>query len=178
MSLGTRWAWLAVPLAAAALPGCASVADVAPEGADLAPIVVTLPSSDPSSNPSAVSVTGDESSPVTDLLADLDIDDQVGDGRSVVIESVDTDLPVVHIVIETRDGQVLGSDLRTAGLQPVTLRLDQPVPGPAKLVGRMLADDGDGILEIGADRPVIDEEGEQVAENFDYVFTQAQLTDD
>jgi len=137
-----------------------------------------LPSGSPSSGPSAGSVTGDDSSPVTDPAADLDIDDQVGDGRSVVIEAVDTDLRAVHIVIETRDGQILGSDLRTAGLQPVTLRLDQPVPGPAKLVGRMLADDGDGILEIGADRPVIDEEGEQVAENFDYVFTQAQLTDD
>jgi hypothetical protein len=111
-------------------------------------------------------------------LADLDIDDQVGNGRSVVIEAVDTDLPAVHIVIETRDGLVLGSDMRTAGLQPVTLRLNEPVPEPMELVGRMLADDGDGILELGADRPVIDDEGEQVAEDFDYVFTQAQLTDD
>ena len=42
----------------------------------------------------------------------------------------------------------------------------------------MLADDGDGILEVGVDRPVIDDEGEQVAEDFDYVFTQAQLADD
>ena len=170
MSLGTRWAWLAVPLAAAALAGCASVADVAPEGADLEPIVVTFPSSGVTPSPSAGSVT--------DPLADLDIDDQVGNGRSVVIEAVDTDLPAVHIVIETRDGLVLGSDMRTAGLQPVTLRLNEPVPEPMELVGRMLADDGDGILELGADRPVIDDEGEQVAEDFDYVFTQAQLTDD
>ena len=178
MSLGTRWAWLAVPLAAAALAGCASVADVAPEGADLEPIVVTFPSSGVTPSPSAGSVTDGESSSVTDPLADLDIDDQVGNGRSVVIEAVDTDLPAVYIVIETRDGLVLGSDMRTAGLQPVTLRLNEPVPEPMELVGRMLADDGDGILELGADRPVIDDEGEQVAEDFDYVFTQAQLTDD
>lgn len=177
MSPGMRWAWLAVPVATVVLAGCSSAADVAPEGADLAPIVVTLPSGSQSSS-SAMSVTGDESSSVTDPLADLDIDDQVGDGRSVVIESVDTDLPAVHIVIETREGIVLGSDLRTAGLQPVTLSLDQPVPEPTELVGRMLADDGDGILDVGADRPVIDDEGEQVAEDFDYVFTQAQLTDD
>jgi hypothetical protein len=111
-------------------------------------------------------------------LADLDIDDQVGDGRSVVIEAVDTDLRAVHIVIETRDGQILGSDLRTAGLQPVTLRLDQVVSEPTELVGRMLADDGDGILEVGVDRPVIDDEGEQVAEDFDYVFTPDDLADD
>ena len=178
MSLGTRWAWLAVPAAAVVLAGCSSVADVAPKGTDLAPIVVTFPSSGMTPSTSAGSVTGDESSPVTDLLADLDIDDQVGNGRSVVIEAVDTDLPAVHIVIETRDGLVLGSDMRTAGLQPVTLRLNEPVPEPMELVGRMLADDGDGILELGADRPVIDDEGEQVAEDFDYVFTQAQLTDD
>jgi hypothetical protein len=126
-----------------------------------------------------VSVTGgDEPSSVTDPLADLDIDDQVGDGRSVVIEAVDTDLRAVHIVIETRDGQILGSDLRTAGLQPVTLRLDQVVSEPTELVGRMLADDGDGILEVGVDRPVIDDEGEQVAEDFDYVFTPDDLADD
>jgi hypothetical protein len=173
MNLGTRLGWLAGPVAAVALAGCASAVDVAPKGADVEPIVVTLPTGEPSASPSAVSVTGgDEPSSVTDPLADLDIDDQVGDGRNVVIESVDTDLPAVHIVIETREGLVLGSDLRTAGLQPVTLRLDQPVPEPTELVGRMLADDGDGILEIGADRPVIDDEGEQVAEDFDYVFTQ------
>jgi hypothetical protein len=178
MSLGTGWVWLAVPATVTALAGCASAVDVAPEGADLTPIVVTLPSGSPSSGPSAGSVTGDDSSPVTDPAADLDIDDQVGDGRSVVIEAVDTDLRAVHIVIETRDGQILGSDLRTAGLQPVTLRLDQVVSEPTELVGRMLADDGDGILEVGVDRPVIDDEGEQVAEDFDYVFTPDDLADD
>lgn len=162
MSLGTGWVWLAVPATVTALAGCASAVDVAPEGADLTPIVVTLPSGSPSSDPAA----------------DLDIDDQVGDGRSVVIEAVDTDLRAVHIVIETRDGQILGSDLRTAGLQPVTLRLDQVVSEPTELVGRMLADDGDGILEVGVDRPVIDDEGEQVAEDFDYVFTPDDLADD
>ncbi len=157
---------------------CASVADTAPAGADLDPIVVAFPSSSGSSAPVAAPVTGDGPSRVTDPSADLDIDDQVGDGRSVVIEAVDTDLPAVHIVIETRDGVVLGSDLRTAGLQPVTLRLDEPVPGTAELVGRMLADDGDGILDVGADRPVIDDEGEQVAEDFDYVLTAAQPRND
>jgi hypothetical protein len=115
---------------------------------------------------------------VTDPRADLDIDDQVGDGFSVVIEAVDTDLPAVHIAIETADGVLLGSDLRTEGLQPVTVRLDQPVPGPMELVGRMLSDDGDGILELGVDRPVIDDEGEQVAEDFDYVFLTDDLRDD
>jgi hypothetical protein len=60
----------------------------------------------------------------------------------------------------------------------VTLRLDRPVPGPTELMGRMLADDGDGILELGVDRPVIDDEGEQVAEDFDYVFSPDQLADD
>jgi hypothetical protein len=174
-----RWVWFGVPVAAAMLTGCASAGGEAPADANLDPIVVTFPSSTVGSGTSpSGSVTDHASTSVTDPLADLDIDDQVGDGRSVVIEAVDTDLPAVHIVIETRDGLVLGSDLRTAGLQPVTLRLEQPVPEPTELVGRMLVDDGDGILEIGVDRPVIDDEGEQVAEDFDYVFTQAQLRDD
>jgi len=171
--------WLTVPVAVMALTGCASSADPVPEGADLAPIVV--PESNTATGQpltSTASVTEDEPSSVTDAMADIDIDDQVGDGRSVVIEAVDTDLPAVHIVIETRDGVVLGSDLRTAGLQPVTLRLEQPVPEPTELVGRMLADDGDGILEIGVDWPVIDDEGEPVAEDFDYVFSHDQLADD
>lgn len=178
MHQGLRCGWWVVPVAVVALAGCSSAPDVAPEGADLAPVMVSLPSVGPASSPPAVSVTGDGSSPVTDHLADLDIDDQVGGGLSVVVEAVDTDLPAVHVVIETRDGLVLGSDLRTAGLQLVTLRLDQRVPEPTELVGRMLADDGDGILEFGVDRPVIDGEGEQVAEDFDYVLTQAQSADD
>lgn len=149
-----------------------------PENVDLAPIVVANPDAESQpSVPSAASVIGDMS-PVTDARADLDIDDQSGDGRTVIIEAVDTDLPAVHIVIETRDGQILGSDLRTGGLQPVTLRLNQSVPEPMELMGRILVDDGDGILEIEIDRPVVDAEGEQVAENFDYVFAQEQLTDD
>lgn len=167
-----QWRWLTLTTVAIALSGCSSVNEAAPEGADLTPIVVAdLGGESESSLPSAASVTGDVSA-VTDARADLDIDDQAGDGSTVVIESVDTNLQAVHIVIETRDGQVLGSDLRTAGLQPVTMRLDQVVPESMELVGRMLADDGDGILEIGIDRTVVDDEGEQVAEDFDYVLTQ------
>ena len=185
--MNKRWGWLVVPVAVASLAGCSSTSNEVAGGADLAPVVLSpANSSDTSAAPSAGSVTGGTSSsvtesaiePVTDPMADLDIDDQVGDGLSVIIESVDTDLPNVHIVIETRDGLVLGSDLRTAGLQPVTLRLDQRVPERTKLVGRMLADDGDGILEIGVDRPVIDNEGELVAEDFDYVFSPDTLADD
>lgn len=167
-----HWRWLTLTALAIALSGCSSATGAAPEGVDLAPIVVAdLDGESQSSLPSAASVTGEMLS-VTDASADLDIDDQAGDGRTVIIESVDTDLQAVHIVIETQDGQVLGSDLRTAGLQPVTMRLNQMVPESMELVGQMLADDGDGILEIGIDGPVIDDEGEQVAEDFDYVLTQ------
>lgn len=166
---GKRWRWLMVPMAAATLTGCGSDTAVPPGLADRAPIVVPDPSGRTGQPlPSAASVTGEAPSSVTDAQADIEIADQVGDGRSVVLESVDTALGLVHIVIETADGRVLGSDLRTSGLQPVTLRLSQPVSAPTTLIGRMLADDGDGILERGIDQPVIDEEGEQVDEDFDY----------
>jgi hypothetical protein len=171
-------AWAALPVAAVALAGCGSGVDAAPDGADLSPVVVDLAGAAPSAAPAAGSSVAVDPTSLTDPRADLDIDDQVGDGSSVVIESVDTDLPAVHVVIMGEDGSVLGSVLRTAGLQPVTLRLDRPVPGPTELMGRMLADDGDGILELGVDRPVIDDEGEQVAEDFDYVFSPDQLADD
>lgn len=180
MNVVMRRRWLVVPAVALMLAGCSSSDRAAPPDADLAPIVVADASveSQPSPSPSpSVSVTGEES-PVTDPRADLDIDDQVGDGRTVVVEAVETDLSAVHLVIETRDGRILGSDLITAGLQPVTLRLDQAVPEPMELVGRILADNGDGILEVGIDLPVVDDEGEHVTEDFNYVFIQEQLADD
>ena len=170
--------WLSASLIVLGLSACASGSDARPAGIDVSPIVVDLAESSVPSTGHSGSVTGAEPPPVTDPRADLDIDDQVGDGLTVVMEAVDTDLTVVHIAIETADGVLLGSDLRTEGLQPVTVRLDQPVPGPMELVGRMLSDDGDGILELGVDRPVIDEEGEQVAEDFDYVFLTDDLRDD
>jgi hypothetical protein len=92
----------------------------------------------------------------------------------VVIEAVDTDLPAVHIVIGHGTGWCW-PDMRTAGLSR-DLRLNEPVPEPMELVGRMLADDGDGILER-ATAPSSTTRGAG-GEDFDYVFSQAQLTDD
>jgi len=121
--------WLSIPLIVLGVSACASGSDALPAGIDVSPIVVDLAErSVPSTSPSG-SVDGGGAAPVTDPRADLDIDDQVGDGLTVVMEAVDTDLPVVHIAIETADGVLLGSDLRTEGRQPVTVRLDQPVPG-------------------------------------------------
>ena len=125
--------------------------------ADLSPIVVAGSTS--------------ASSPAGAFAADLDIDDQAGDGTRVAVESVTVGSSTVFVVITDEAGTVLGSDTASGGVQPVSISLDSPISESGEFIGLLVEDDGDGVLDLATDLPVVDDEGESVEEDFDYRVT-------
>jgi hypothetical protein len=166
-------------LLVAVLAACGDDEPAAQVGA-LAPIEV--PSGSPSaSSPSAGASAGPVSAPpssgatatslgdtVVDADAELEVEDQGGDGSGVRVESVRLSSGSGHVAVQTRDGQLLGSSPVTRGSQPVTIALDPPVTGSGELLAVLYADDGDGALDTARDAVVVDDDGEREVEDFDY----------
>jgi hypothetical protein len=121
--------------------------------------VMNAPSTSPG-NTSAISGTDDR--PVIDPRADLDIDDQRGDGTRVIVESLSTSLQGVVLVILDQKGQVVAEVPVTPGVQPVSIAVEPPLTRSQELRGNLLAPDGGGIL--------VDGDGEAVEEDFDYLI--------
>lgn len=112
--------------------------------------------------PSALGAT------VMDAGAELEVEDQSGDGTGVRVEQVRLSNGSGHLAVQTRDGQVLGSAPVTSGSQPVTIALAPPVTGSGELLAVLHLDDGDGAFDPTADPVVVDEDGERESEDFDY----------
>lgn len=106
--------------------------------------------------------------PAYDPRADLDIDDQYGDGWSVVIDSVRVTRDDVHLVILDDRGSVLGSQAVTPGVQPVQIVLDRRVDSSGDLYGVLILDDGDGSFDPQVDAPLLDDDDEIIEEDFEY----------
>lgn len=106
---------------------------------------------------------------LADELADLDVEDQRGDGRSVLVDEARSGQAVTLIGIYDAGQNLLGSDEVRSGSQPVTVELDRPITSSQELFAVLHADsNGNGKLD--ADDAVLVEEGEQVTEDFDYVL--------
>ena len=103
-----------------------------------------------------------------DPRADLDIEDQRGDGSSVLIDSVRVTRDGVYLVIMDDDGIVLGSTPTPPGVQPVQVDLDRPITQSGYYLGLLLLDDGDGIVDPNVDLPLRDDDDDIVDEDFEY----------
>ena len=169
----TKAGLIAVMLVTAiSLVGCGQDAQPEPVG-DAIRLSPSLPSASGSaasgpaaSGPAASGPSGSAPSPasVIDRTADIDVDDQVGDGRSVQIDSVRTGRAGARLVIiDASTGKVVGSDVLRPGVQLVTVRLDTPLEASGELLARLVVDNETGTVDI-----VIDDEGEAVEEDFDY----------
>ena len=128
---------------------------------------------------SAPIVIGDSprvASPDTDPLtvmaydprADLDIEDQSGDGSAVVIESVRVTRDNVYLVILDERGSLLGAKPVPPGVQPVQVDLDRRIDTSGDYYGLLVLDDGDGTIDPDADRPLLDDDDEIIEEDFEY----------
>lgn len=106
---------------------------------------------------------------LVDELADLDVEDQRGDGRSVLVDEARSGQSVTLIGIYDAGQNVLGFGEVHSGSQPVTIELTRPVTSSQELFAVLHADsNGNGKLD--SDDAVLVEEGEQVTEDFDYVL--------
>lgn len=105
---------------------------------------------------------------VYDKDAELEIYDQSGDGRSVVIEEFELGIDNVWLVICTESGSVLANIMTSTQSKPVTINLTRAVTTDQELVAVLYLDDGDGVFEKSQDTPVHEEPGESVEEDFEY----------
>jgi len=99
-----------------------------------------------------------------DRWADLDVEDQVGDGTRVRIEAVRTSLPRARLEILDAAGRVVGTDVVTPAVQVVTVELTDPIRASGQFVARLVVDDAADATA----RSIYDDEGEPVTEDFDY----------
>ena len=110
----------------------------------------------------------EDSDYAVDSRADIDIEDQQGDGNSVVIEELKVGRDNTFLVIYDTTGLVLASAKASPQSQPVQVSLDIPVTVSQELEAALYLDDGDGVFSLQLDRPLVDYEGEIVHEDFYY----------
>jgi len=142
----------------------AGAVSVASTSTPSAPASTSAPaaSSAPSGSPSTTSPSGFAQRAGilperhTDTDAEIDVDDQSGDGRTVRLEEARLSGGNGHVVILTRDGKVLGSAPITRNTSPVSVRLTTPVPATGQLEAVLFTDDGDATFDITKDRAIND----------------------
>ena len=106
-----------------------------------------------------------------DRYAEIDIEDQTGDGSSISIDEIEISGGNSFLVIYDSTGLVLASALVTAQSQPVTIKLDYPLASSQELEAALYLDDGDGEFSLASDFPILDDEEELVHEDFYYRLT-------
>lgn len=124
------------------------------------------PSQEPSTSPSESESSSDEYA--QDRYAEIDIEDQSGDGVMVQIEEIRISGSNSFLVIYDNNGLVLASALVTPQSQPVTIKLQVPITESQELEAVLYLDDGDGLFDLNKDFPILDYEQELVHEDFYY----------
>ncbi len=154
----TACGFLILPVTACA--GASSGQESAREpGIVLGSAVGNTPSATPGD---ASAVPGMSGGSIVDPRADLDIDDQRGDGSRVIVESLSASLQGVTLVLLDEKGRAVAEVPVSPGVQPVSIALDPPLNRSQELRGILTAPDGGGIL--------MDGDGEAVEEDFDYLI--------
>ena len=143
-------------VAVAVLAGCGNSTPAADTG-NAPPIVLPETAGPVPTNPAA------------DSVADLEVEDQVGNGRSVTVTSVILGRGPAWLTVADLSGNSLGVKEVSPRSQPVTVKLQPPVTLSQELVATLYLDDGDGSFDAERDTLMVDEEGEAVSEDFDYV---------
>ena len=105
---------------------------------------------------------------VFDKDAEIEIEDQVGNGKTVVIDEFEVNIDNLWLVICTKDDRVLSALLTNTESKPVTLTLSSPVTTSQELVAYLFLDDGDGKFNAQLDVAVFEEPGELIGEDFMY----------
>lgn len=134
----------------------------------------TDPASDQTSAPSDAIVLPEATNPAptnpaADSIADLEVEDQTGNGTEVTVTSVLLGRGPAWLVISDLGGNVLGTKQVSPRTQPVTVPLQPPVTVSQELIATLHLDDGDGRFDPQLDTPMVDEESETVSEDFDYI---------
>ena len=105
---------------------------------------------------------------LNDAFAELELEDQSGDGSRVQVEEIRIGFDIGFIGIFDLEGNLMGYAKVTSQSQPVSVSLDTPVVASMELLGKLYADNGDGKFDPATDPAVLDDDREMVFEAFDY----------
>lgn len=108
---------------------------------------------------------------ILDSRAEIEIEDQSGDGRSVAVEYARVERGAAFLVILNQAGQILGSAPIDPQSQPVTVVLTSTLSKSQELLAQLRWDDGDGVLNMDTDLILVEEHEDDVAEDFWYEVT-------
>lgn len=147
------------------ISGCSSQAE---DRLNLTAIQLASPS--PSSTPQSTESEAEPNTPVSDSFAELEIEDQGGEGKRVEVEEVRLGVGLGFLVITTQDGTILGYATATPDSQPVSVALTSPITSSQELIGILFLDNGDGEFSSTTDSRIRDDDGELVEEDFDYTY--------
>lgn len=173
---GTAAAALLLSACGSDAPPAPAAAPEAPASSAAAPAPATssAPPSASSSPSTSSSPTPSAGATVADDRAELDVEDQRGDGRSVDVEEVRLTSGTGFVAVYTRDGQLLGS-AEVGGGRTLTVDLDDPIPATGEYRAVLFADDGDGSFDAETDPRVVegdddgdDDDEDAVDDDFDY----------
>lgn len=156
--------FLALIASSAVLTACGSGADTS--AAPVAPVAAPQAAGTPVPSSAAPSAAAAATAPVSDPGAEIDADDQSGDGRSVEVRVARITLGPGWVAVRTDEdngGRLLGSTAVAPGQAgPVTVTLTEPVPaGDDDLTVVLHADDGDGVFDEQLDPRILDDDDDQ-----------------
>lgn len=171
---------VAVVVLMLSLAGCSTTSAAPMEDLE----AITLGQQQSGGNTSAANTLGESEQPsdsvepqpdaqtyARDRYAEIDIEDQTGNGSSISIDEIEISGGNSFLVIYDSTGLVLASALVTAQSQPVTIKLDYPLASSQELEAALYLDDGDGEFSLARDFPILDDEEELVHEDFYYRLT-------
>lgn len=123
----------------------------------------------PSENANKTSNPSPTSNPL-DPDAEIEIEDQVGDGRSLNIDEVEFSLNHVWLVIRSKNGEIFHTELLSYGVKKVSLQLDKALQTGEYLVS-LHSDNGDKVFDENLDLLIRGHENEMAREDFEYTRT-------
>lgn len=161
---------LSILFALSALASCATTNSAS---LTLPTAAITLNGNTVTSPSPSASASGDPSKPaksLSDPEAEIEIDDQSGDGSSLMIDEVEFSLNSVWLVIRSKQGKLFHYELLTYGAKKASIQLMTPLTSGEYLVS-LHSDDGNGKFDITKDRLIRGHEKEMAREDFDYTRT-------
>jgi hypothetical protein len=105
---------------------------------------------------------------VLDSKAEIEIEDQSGDGKSVKIKFARVERGSAFLVIANSSGELLGFAPIDPQSQPLTILLDGPITSSQELLAQLRWDNGDGKLDLNEDPILVEEYEYELAEDFWY----------
>ncbi len=105
---------------------------------------------------------------VLDAEAELEVEDQSGDGNTVRIHEAAVTATRAHVAVVSQQSQeILGVVLVDPGEHSPVIRLDHPLDVSQNLTVMLYADDGDRRFDPAADGRIVDDDGEAIV---DYLY--------